>query len=244
LKFQNKIEFRNLTFRYHDRDVLKNLNFEIKKGQMVAIVGATGSGKSTIAQLLMRFYDPAPTMLFVDGQDILNYRTSDLRKKIAYISQENYFFDATIEINLKYGCLENVSQEEIETALEKAQLKDLIQKLPNGTHAEIGERGIQLSGGEKQRLSLARAILRNPEILILDEATSAMDSQTEQLIQVSISEAAKGRTSVVIAHRLATIQKADLILVLENGSLVESGIFSELINSNGHFKKYWSSQAS
>ncbi len=243
LKFQDKIEFRNLTFRYHDRDVLANLHFEIKRGQMVAIVGSTGSGKSTIAQILMRFYNASPGMVFVDSQDILHYQISALRRKITYISQENYFFDASIEINLKYGCVSDPSAEEVQSAIERAQLKDLIQKLPDGIATEIGERGIQLSGGEKQRLSLARAILRNPEILILDEATSAMDSQTEKLVQGAIVEAAKGRTLIVIAHRLTTIQKADLILVLEHGRLVERGSFSKLMNlSDSRFKTFWDSQ--
>lgn len=243
LKFKDKIEFRALTFRYHDRDVLANLNFEIKKGQMVAIIGSTGSGKSTVAQLLMRFYDPAPGMLLIDGQDICHYQTAALRRKIAFISQDNYFFDASIEINLKYGCVGDRSAEEVRDAIEKAQLTALIERLPKGLATEIGERGVQLSGGEKQRLSLARAILRNPEILILDEATSAMDSQTERLVQAAITEAAKGRTSIVIAHRLTTIQKADLILVLEHGRLVESGSFSDLMATGNHFKVFWASQS-
>ncbi len=242
LKFQKDIEFRHLTFRYTDRDVLSDLNFKIVKGQMVAVVGTTGSGKSTIAQLLLRFYDPAPGMIFLDGQDILHYQISALRKKIAYISQDNYFFDASIEVNLKYGCLIEPSKQEVLSALEKAQLKDFLIRLPQGLSAEIGERGIQLSGGEKQRLSLARAILRNPEILIMDEATSAMDAQTEKFVQNAIAEVAKERTTIVIAHRLATIQKADLILVLDHGRLVDQGSFSELMSRRGHFKESWDLQ--
>ncbi len=244
LSFKNKIEFKNLTFSYLDREVLQKISFEIQKGQMVAIIGRTGSGKSTLAQLLMRFYDSPRGAILIDGQDIGDFQTSALRRKIAYISQESYFFDTSIEINLKYGCLHELSEAEVDSALEKAQLKDLIAKLPHGIKTKIGERGVQLSGGEKQRLSLARAILKNPEILILDEATSAMDSQTEKLVQASIAEAAKGRTSIVIAHRLTTIQKADVILVLEHGRLVERGSFAELMKANSsYFKVFWNSQS-
>lgn len=235
LSFKNKIEFKDLTFRYLDRDVLNNVSFELPKGQMVAVVGKTGSGKSTLAQLLMRFYDAPKGTLFVDGQDILDYQIADLRKRIAYISQEAYFFDMSIDLNLKYGCDQEPSDAEVRNALDKAQLGELIAKLPQGVKTEIGERGIRLSGGEKQRVSIARAILRNPDILILDEATSAMDSHTEALMQAAIEELISGKTSFVIAHRLSTIRKADQILVVDSGKILEKGSFAELIEKKGHF---------
>jgi len=240
--FQSEISFQNLSFEYTDRKILNGVSFSVKKGQMVAIVGRTGSGKSTIAQLLMRFYDPPKGSVLIDGQDILSLDLHSWRKKIAFISQENYFFDASIEDNLKYGCEVDPNADEMISALEKAQLGELLKKLPSGIVTEIGERGIQLSGGEKQRLSLARAILRDPEILILDEATNALDSQTEKLVQNAIDQVVHGRTSIVIAHRLTTIQKADCIFVLDQGKFVESGSFSDLIQAQGAFKLFWDSQ--
>lgn len=240
--FSEQIEFRNLSFSYYDRNVISSVSLQIKKGQMVALVGRTGSGKSTLTQLLLRFYDPPEESVFVDGKDILDLEIKSWRKKIAFVSQENYFFDASIEVNLKYGCENDPSPEEMLVAIEKAQLGDFVKKFPDGIGTEIGERGVQLSGGEKQRLALARAILREPEILILDEATSALDSQTEELVQRAILEAVKGKTSIIIAHRLSTIQKADVIFVLDNGVLVEQGSFSELIQSQGSFKLFWDSQ--
>ena len=241
-KFEKEIEIRNLSFQYSDRAVLDAVSFKIEKGQMVAIVGKTGSGKSTVAQLLMRFYDPPRDAVFIDDKDVLDLQIGSWRKKIAYISQDNYFFDASIEINLKYGCEFEPSKQEMLLALEKAQLKEFLGKLPKGLATEIGERGIQLSGGEKQRLSLARAILRKPEILILDEATSAMDSHTEQLIQDAILEVVKGKTSIVIAHRLSTIKNADKIILLENGRLLEQGSFDQLMILGRKFKSYWMTQ--
>jgi len=240
--FKDKIEFRNLSFRYQDRDVLSCISFQIKKGQMIALVGKTGSGKSTLTQLLLRFYDPPEGTVSVDGQDILSLDVKSWRRKIAFVSQENYFFDASIEVNLRYGCEKDPSHEEMIEALEGAQLGDLLKKLPEGIKTEIGERGIQLSGGEKQRLALARAILRDSEILILDEATSAMDSHTEQLVQVAVLEAIKGKTTIVIAHRLSTIKQADKIILLDDGKILEQGSFDALVALNKKFKQYWEAQ--
>jgi subfamily B ATP-binding cassette protein MsbA len=240
--FQSEINFQNLSFEYTDRKILNGVSFSVKKGQMVAIVGRTGSGKSTIAQLLMRFYDPPKGSVLIDGQDILSLDLQSWRKKIAFISQENYFFDASIGDNLKYGCEVDPNADEMISALEKAQLGELLKKLPSGIVTEIGERGIQLSGGEKQRLSLARTILRDPEILILDEATSALDSQTEKLVQSAIDQVVRGRTSIVIAHRLSTIKNADKIILLDGGKVVEQGSFNELIVLGNRFKSFWDVQ--
>lgn len=240
--FHDQIEVKRLTFRYRDRDVLSNVSFKVKKNQMVALVGQTGSGKSTLAQLFMRFYEPPRGTIFIDGNDILDLQISSWRKKIAFITQDNYLFDASLEVNLKYGCEPEPTAAEILSALDKAQLSELLSRLPQGLATEVGERGVQLSGGEKQRLAIARVILRNPEILILDEATSALDSQTEKLVQEAIDQAAHGRTTIVIAHRLATIQKADCILVLDHGALVESGSFSDLMVPGSHFKNFWDFQ--
>ncbi|HRK61082.1 MAG TPA: ABC transporter ATP-binding protein [Candidatus Omnitrophota bacterium] len=239
VRFDDRVIIRNLTFFYHERDVLRDVSFEVKKNEMIAIVGKTGSGKSTLAQLFMRFYEPPRGTIFIDGKDIFDLQIASWRKKIAFITQDNYLFDASFEVNVKYGCEPEPLKAEILDALEKAQLSGLLSKLPQGLATEIGERGIQLSGGERQRLSLARAILRKPEILILDEATSALDSQTEQLVQRAILETVKGKTSIVIAHRLSTIKNADKIILLEEGRIVEQGSFDELIALNGRFKSYW-----
>ncbi len=237
------IKIKNLTFRYADREVLKDVSFDVDKGKMVALVGRTGSGKSTLVQLMMRFYDPPINAIYVDGEDLSDLDVFSWRRQIAYISQDNYFFDAPLEVNLNYGSGQKHSEKDILAVLEKAQLGDLIRKLPHGIKTEIGERGVRLSGGEKQRLAIARAMLKNPEILILDEATSALDSQTEKLVQGAIDEVVKGRTTIVIAHRLTTVQNADFIVVLDGGRQVESGSFASLMENNGHFKKYWITQA-
>ncbi len=239
---KKSVRLHDLSFSYGDKLVLDCVQLDIPKGKMTAIVGKTGSGKSTLINLLMRFYKSPRGSIFFDDTDIHEFRIKSLRSKIAYVSQETYLFDATIEVNLNYGLTIKASSTQLMEAIEKAQLSDLISKLPKGLDTEIGERGIQLSGGEKQRMSIARAFLRAPEILILDEATSALDSQTEELVQKAISGLVNGKTSVVIAHRLSTIKMADQIIVIESGKIVEKGSFADLLNAKGLFSDMWSRQ--
>ena len=237
------IEFKNLSFAYtKNLPILKNVSLSIPKGQMVALVGETGAGKTTIINLIMRYYDCEPNQLFVDGVDIRDITFESLRKHIALVSQECILFDDTIKSNAIYGLNRSVSDEELKAVFEKARLSELIQRLPDGWNTLIGERGMRLSGGEKQRLSIARAILKGSDILILDEATSSLDSKTEKLIQDAINEAIQGRTAIVIAHRLATIKNADKIIVLEKGCVIEEGPLVELLDKKQHFYEYWNEQ--
>lgn len=239
---KKSIELKNLTFRYGDGDpVLQDVSLTIPKGKMTAIVGPSGSGKSTLIHLLMRFYDCPPSAMFVDGDDIRSYRISSLLNHMALVSQDTLLLHDTLRANVAYG-LSDVSDEKIWHALERARLADYVRKLPSGLDNPIGDRGVQLSGGERQRLSIARALLKNAEILILDEATSSLDSRTERLIQEAIDEAVEGRTSIVIAHRLSTIQHADRIVVLEAGKMVEDGSLEELLARRGVFYHLWEEQ--
>jgi len=240
---KSEIVFKDVLFCHGESNVLNGLSFKIEKGKMTALVGKTGAGKSTIANLMMRFYSPPAGTLFIDGIDINDFQIKSLRKKTTYIPQENYFFDASLRINLVFGLDRDVNDDELLRAIEDAQLMDFYKKIPNGLETEIGERGIRLSGGEKQRLSIARAMLWDPDILILDEATSAMDSQTEMLIQRAIEKLTKGKTSIVIAHRLSTIRRADQILVIENGRVSEQGSFAELLGRKGDFFDMWQKQS-
>ncbi len=237
------IEVRGLDFSYDGRNmVLKGISLVFNKGQMTAIVGATGSGKTTLIHLIMRFYDcPAGTIL-LDGTDIRDLKIQSLLDKIAYVSQDAFFFNDTIRMNMTYGLDREVSEEELMEASVKARIDMLIKRLPDGFDTVIGERGAQLSGGEKQRLSIARALLRDAEIIILDEATSSLDSSTEKLIQEAISDAVSGRTAIVAAHRFFTIRGADKIVVLEDGTVAEQGALSELLDKKGKFYRYWNEQ--
>lgn len=226
-----KVIFKDVSFNYDSRkdvEVLKNVSFEISSGKQVALVGASGSGKSTIASLLMRFYDPTSGDIKInDG----NYNQLDLknwRNYIAYVPQDVILFSGSVKDNVIYGKV-NASDEEVVLALKKANAYDFVMKFPEGLDTEVGERGVQLSGGQKQRISIARAILNDPQLLILDEATSALDSESESLVQEALNNLMKDRTSLVIAHRLSTIKHADKILVLEDGEVRESGVHEELI---------------
>lgn len=239
---QSTIEFRNLHFSYFDgKEVLQDLSFFIEREKMTAIVGATGSGKTTIISLLMRYYDCHPESIFVDGLDIRQYKIPSLREHIALVSQETLLLNDTLRANITYG-LGNVKEEKLEETIAGARLKEFIAGLPQGLNTLIGDRGVRLSGGEKQRISIARALLKNADILILDEATSSLDSKTEQLIQEAMDEAMTGKTAIVIAHRLSTIQNADTIIVIEDGKCIEKGTLKELLARKGFFHELWEKQ--
>ncbi len=237
-----KIEFRDLDFSYVEgRQILDHFNLTVKKGETVAIVGATGSGKTTLINLLMRFYDNPPGSIFIDGTDTREFTTESLRAKMALVSQETFLLNGSFTMNLLYGLDREISSEEVEEILQKARLTPVVKRI--GLEALVGERGVKLSGGERQRVAIARAMLKNPEILLLDEATSSLDSTTEKLIQEALAEVTVNKTVIVIAHRLSTVQNADRIVVLEKGRKVEEGTFSELLaNKESHFHYYWQNQ--
>lgn len=230
LKVEGGIQFKNVDFAYEsspDNPVLKSLSFEAKPGQQVALVGPSGAGKTTIASLLLRFYDIQGGTIAIDGKNAIDYNLADLRRQMAIVPQDVILFGGTIKENIAYGN-PNMAEEEIIEAAKKANAHDFISSFPDGYDSLVGERGVKLSGGQRQRVAIARAVLKNPKILILDEATSALDSESERLVQDALEKLMKGRTSVVIAHRLATIKAADKILVLDQGKLVEQGTHEEL----------------
>ena len=235
INYKSHISFEGVDFAYADRKVLNDISFHITKGSTVAMVGQSGGGKSTIADLLARFYDPAEGSIRVDGLDIKDITISSLRKKMGIVTQESILFNDTIRQNLSFGKAE-ADLEEIIAAAKIANAHQFIMQLEKGYDTIIGERGSKLSGGQKQRMSIARALLKNPEILILDEATSALDSESEKLVQDAILNLTKNRTTLVIAHRLSTIQNADLILVLKEGKIIQSGSHLELIKEAGVYK--------
>ena len=235
INFKSHISFNNIHFAYEDRKVLNDISFDIVKGSTVAIVGQSGGGKSTIADLLARFYDPIEGSITIDGKDIKDITISSLRKKMGIVTQESILFNDTIHQNISFG-KEEAHIKEIINAAKIANAHEFIMRLEKGYETIIGERGSKLSGGQKQRMSIARALLKNPEILILDEATSALDSESEKLVQDAILNLTKNRTTLVIAHRLSTIQNADLILVLKEGKIIQSGTHLELIREAGIYK--------
>lgn len=236
---EGDIAFNNVNFSYASRSevqVLNGINFKVKQGQQVALVGGSGGGKSTIASLLMRFYDVNKGEILIDDKPIESYLLADLRRHIAYVPQDVMLFGGTIYENILYGN-PNASKDEVIEAAQKANALEFIQSFPDQFETKVGERGIQLSGGQKQRIAIARAVIKNPSILILDEATSALDSESEKLVQSALDNLMKDRTSIVIAHRLSTIRNADLIVVLDKGSIVESGRHEELIQKeNGYYR--------
>ncbi|HLO46734.1 MAG TPA: ABC transporter ATP-binding protein [Leadbetterella sp.] len=235
--FDSKIEFKNVGFSYiEDKEILKNISLEIKKGQTVALVGASGGGKSTIADLLIRFYDVQKGEILIDTQNIKNISQQSLREHIGVVTQEPMLYNDSILNNIAFG--RDASLEEIQNAAKIANAHEFIMNQPEGYETNIGDRGTKLSGGQKQRLSIARAILQNPPILILDEATSALDTESEKLVQDALANLMKNRTSLVIAHRLSTIQNADKIYVIQNGEVVEQGTHQSLFDEeNGYYRK-------
>lgn len=231
-ELKESIHYKNIFFKYKDEDVLKNISFEIKAGKTVALVGESGSGKSTLADLLPRFYDVQEGQILYDNIDIKDASILDLRDHIGIVSQESILFNSSVKENIAFG-MPNATDEEIINAAKIANAHKFIEELDSGYDTNIGERGNKLSGGQKQRISIARAILKNPTILILDEATSALDTESEKLVQEALDNLMKDRTSLVIAHRLSTIRKADNIIVLSKGEIVEQGTHSELMDIKG-----------
>jgi subfamily B ATP-binding cassette protein MsbA len=236
------IEFRSVLFGHEPGQViLNNINLIIECGKTTALVGSSGAGKSTLADLIPRFYDATSGQVLADGIDIRQFDTTSLRHKIAIVSQDTFIFNDSIRNNIAYA-LEEVDDARVWEAAKQANALDFVRELSNGLDTQLGDRGVQLSGGQRQRIAIARALLRNPEILILDEATSALDSVSERLIQESIEKLAEGRTVISIAHRLSTITKADKIVVLEKGKIVEQGSYQELISQNGKLWEYHQAQ--
>jgi subfamily B ATP-binding cassette protein MsbA len=233
---KESVEYRNVSFQYKDEPVLKNISFNLKVGKTIALVGESGSGKSTIADLLPRFYDVKSGEILIDGINIKDISITNLRQQIGIVSQESILFNATVKENIAFG-MPNATDEEIIRAAKIANAHNFIEELENGYNTNIGERGNKLSGGQKQRVSIARAVLKNPPILILDEATSALDTESEKLVQEALEHLMANRTSLVIAHRLSTIQKADSIMVLSKGEIIEQGNHEELMAAQGSYYK-------
>ena len=239
---KGEVRFDHVHFAYRqDRQILRDVSFSIPPGHTVAVVGSSGAGKSTLARLLFRFYDVGQGRITIDGQDIRAITQDSLRAAIGVVPQDTVLFNDTLYRNLAYGRPE-ASEEEVYQAARMAHLDAFIQSLPEGYETQVGERGLKLSGGEKQRVAIARVILKNPPVLILDEATSSLDSLSEQAILGALKEVSRQRTSLVIAHRLSTIRDADTILVMDGGRIVESGNHSALLACDGHYARLWAQQ--
>ena len=234
--FSDKVNFENINFKYETKSVLKNFSLELSKGQTIALVGQSGSGKTTVANLLNRFYDVEDGSIQIDGTDLKRITTKSLRKLIGIVTQDSILFNDSVLNNLLIGD-PNANEEEVIAAAKIANAHEFIINLPDGYNTNIGDQGNKLSGGQKQRLSIARAVLKNPPIMVLDEATSALDTESEKLVQEALENLMNNRTSLVIAHRLSTIQKANLIVVMQAGEIIEMGTHSELIANNSNYKK-------
>lgn len=234
--FDSSVQLKNISFKYEDEYVLKNFNLTVPKGHTVALVGQSGSGKSTIANLVTRFYDVNEGSIAIDGIDIKDFTKHSLRSLLGLVTQDSILFNETVKNNISLG-KENATDKEIIEAAKIANAHDFISELPNGYDTNIGDSGNKLSGGQKQRLSIARAVLKNPPIMILDEATSALDTESERLVQDALEKMMRNRTSIVIAHRLSTIQNANTIVVLQKGEIVEQGSHEELLAADGAYKK-------
>ncbi len=239
---KGEIVFDNVSFRYNDsKEILSNLSFTVAPGKTLALVGPSGGGKTTICNIIPRFYDIESGSVKLDGTDIRSITLESLRKKVGIVSQDVFLFDSTIRDNICYGS-KNVSEEEMITAAKRANIHEYIMSLPNGYETEVGERGVKLSGGQKQRVAIARVFLKNPPILILDEATSALDNATEQQISESLNELSVGRTTIVVAHRLSTVKKADEIIVMTDDGIKERGNHDELVALGGIYKELYEYQ--
>ena len=239
---RGSVQFDDVRFSYDpDRPILKGLSFEVPAGKTVAIVGPSGAGKSTISRLLFRLYDVSGGRILIDGQDIRNVTQTSLRAAIGMVPQDTVLFNDTIRYNIRYGCWD-ATDEEVEAAAQTAQIDGFIRMSPKGYETEVGERGLKLSGGEKQRVAIARTVLKAPPILVLDEATSALDSHTEHEIQEALERVSRNRTSLVIAHRLSTVVGADEIIVLDQGRIAERGTHAELLAAEGLYASMWNRQ--
>ncbi len=243
---KGEIEFKNVTLRYENASgvALDNLSFSIRAGEKVALVGRSGGGKTTLVNLLPRFYELQQGLVLLDGVDIRALKLNSLREQFALVSQDIVLFNDTIFNNIAYGVLRSATEDEVIAAAKAAHAWEFIQQLPNGLQNEIGDRGVRLSGGQRQRIAIARAILKNAPILLLDEATSALDTESEQHVQAALDSLMQNRTSIVIAHRLSTIENADRIMVMEHGRIVESGSHRELIQRDGYYAKLYQKQFS
>jgi ABC-type multidrug transport system fused ATPase/permease subunit len=240
---KGEVEFRKATFSFHKvRKILDDFNLKIHTGEKVALVGPSGAGKTTIIKLLFRFYDLTGGEILIDGQSVSEVTQDSLHDYISLVPQEPVLFHRTLKDNILYG-RENATEEEMTEAAKKARCHNFISALPYGYETFVGERGIKLSGGERQRVAIARAILKNAPILVLDEATSSLDSESEALIQEALHELMKGRTTIVIAHRLSTIMQMDRIVVIDEGQVVSSGTHRDLLEKEGIYKKLWEIQA-
>ncbi|MFJ8258291.1 ABC transporter ATP-binding protein [Peribacillus asahii] len=241
-EFQKCIQFQNVTFSYNGKkNNIKNVSMTMEKGKTYAFVGESGGGKSTILQLLLRMYDVSDGEVLIDGINIKDYSVTSLREHMGIVTQDNFLYSTSIKENIKIA-KQDATDDEIMAAAKKAFAHQFILALPNGYDTEIGERGIKLSGGQKQRIAIARVLLKNPSLIILDEATSALDNESEQLVQASINQLSKEKTVIMIAHRLSTIVNADIIFVVKNGEIVESGNHQYLMNQNGYYKELYSKQ--
>jgi ATP-binding cassette subfamily B protein len=237
------VRFENVRFGYEPgREILKGLSLDVPAGTSLAVVGPSGAGKSTLARLLYRFYDPSAGRITIDGQDIAEVSQPSLRGAIGIVPQDTVLFNDTIGYNIGYG-RGGSNQDEVEQAAKGAAIDRFIRSLPNGYESMVGERGLKLSGGEKQRVAIARTLLKNPPILVLDEATSALDSRTEQAIQETLDRIAETRTTIMIAHRLSTVVDADQIVVLDEGRVVERGTHDQLLARGGLYAELWDRQA-
>ncbi|MBM3252878.1 MAG: ABC transporter ATP-binding protein [Candidatus Omnitrophica bacterium] len=239
--FKEKIEFKDVSFNYDGQEVLKDINFSVKAGDIIAVVGPSGVGKTTLVNLIPRFYDPLKGAILIDGKDIREITLKSLRERIGIVTQETILFNDTVFANITYGRLD-IPRQAVFEAAKVANAHDFIMRLPRQYDTILGERGFKISGGERQRVAIARAVLKNPPILILDEATSQLDSESELLVQQAIENLMRGRTVFLIAHRLSTIRHASKIVVLENGRIVEMGTQDELLEKNGAYKRYYAMQ--
>jgi ATP-binding cassette subfamily B protein len=242
---RGELRFDHVDFAYGDdteRLALRDVDLVIDPGEVVGLVGPSGAGKSTVFNLLLRYHDPVDGNVQLDGIDLRHLRVDDVRRHIAVVPQDIFLMSGSIEENLRIGRLD-ATDEEIRRAAEMAGAAEFIERLPDGYGSEIGQRGVRLSGGQRQRLAIARAFLRDPTILLLDEATSALDPDSEQRVQEALTELMKGRTTLVIAHRLVTARRADRILVFEDGRIVSSGTHDELYESNELYRRYWTLQS-
>ena len=236
---KQSITLKNLSFHYHEEEpILANIDAEIEAGKVTAIIGPSGSGKTTLFKLLERYYEPTSGSIQIGNNHITSYSLESWRQRIGYVSQESPLLAGTIRANICYGIEREVTDQELEQAAKMAYALSFIKELPNQFDTEVGERGLKLSGGQRQRIAIARALLRNPDILMLDEATSSLDSQTEQYVQMALEKLMIGRTTIVIAHRLSTVVDADQLLFLEKGQITGRGTHQELMDSHEMYRKF------